>query len=787
MNSSNSGLPPAPVNLQQAFNSSDIGSNSNPDIQQNSSDKGTCSHDQKVTRSWWPQPSTSDLKRTRAINDELMCDTGEKMADNFKISDQLHKVVRACMAYALQLGSNRAPMASITRNEAIHKLVAARISAEKDPDEELRDDSQPIVEEADEEEDHVPIPPASHLSDILMPKGIAVVSNRHTEAVRHQKTRKMLRLIKKDSPGRRPIAFAIAMQTGISVGSIDVMRKCANKGFYGGHNVLTEARKKISAQASMMQPIFETPDGCCTDPTSILRMGIERQLRRQPQISRSQIEVILPGIDKPVPPDVLSRAGGRDVRYRIHFQAKVTGDARSMLMKSDLTHTEFFLIIINKFMPSTWQSPKYTSSLALWEGDDGADKVKNNLTHIMAELERLEQDGFLAEVYLNGNKEVIHCLPEFVLAADWKTLWGYYGVGGLHDKDKMPCHYCNVTHNQRHTYLRWVHVKKDACVLQFAEQHDMWPDDLAWINLQVGKAAQSLDRHCEHAYDPRIAAIQAEIDEMKTEKKKSYKKQGSVNFIKLEKLAAQQLSLFKPPETAVFSKLQELLIFEGRHHYWKQSDAQPTCNGGDYCGEMSGCEHCTIPADTWVRVVKRDHKMDRDTCETCIGWDIPKDKCVFCAMHCIMRTTECLFRQIKTYAQNTSSVDKVNQVLTQYKVKYQIKNAVGKGKKSKRVVWKPPKFLGAEAMAVIDAVPAILRMIYGVKDGACEPANRDLRQQFHFQLRLWYNWSAVARILHKQTPSTDDLDKFPKEVTAFAVSLVTFMNKTDMTALYLHF
>jgi len=178
--------------------------------------------------------------------------------------------------------------------------------------------------------------------------------------------------------------------------------------------------------------------------------------------------------------------------------------------------------------------------------------------------------------------------------------------------------------------------------------------------------------------------------------------------------------------------------------------------------------------------------MDRDTSETCAGaWDFPKEKCIFCGLHCVMRVTECLFRPIKKYAQENHCVDAVNIVLKRYGVHYQM-HPVKSTKKDTKSVYKPPKFQGDECEKVCDAIPTILRAMYGVQKNEAVPSDPTIRSMFGHQLRLWHNWSVVYKKMFDLQPSIADQAQYPKDVTAFATALMCYSGKQELSALYLH-
>ena len=83
-------------------------------------------------------------------------------------------------------------------------------------------------------------------------------------------------------------------------------------------------------------------------------------------------------------------------------------------------------------------------------------------------------------------------------------------------------------------------------------------------------------------------------------------------------------SFHKHNNKKVFGLLEPLPRARGHHDYWKmmsESNIQEKplpCEGKGLC-ETGGCVSCTIPSGTWVRVVKGDEPMNRDTSKTCAG------------------------------------------------------------------------------------------------------------------------------------------------------------------------
>ena len=68
-----------------------------------------------------------------------------------------------------------------------------------------------------------------------------------------------------------------------------------------------------------------------------------------------------------------------------------------------------------------------------------------------------------------------------------------YGVGGLHDKEKCPCHYCNTKMHLKTQYLEWAYVHEPINATDFADQHQMHTDDLLCLN-----GIQDFEEHTDH-------------------------------------------------------------------------------------------------------------------------------------------------------------------------------------------------------------------------------------------------------------------------------------------------
>jgi hypothetical protein len=266
---------------------------------------------------------------------------------------------------------------------------------------------------------------------------------------------------------------------------------------------------------------------------------------------------------------------------------------------------------------------------------------------------------------------------------------------------------------------------------------------------------------------------------------------GVYQYEAIQTMKKRRAALFHQNDTKLFSRLQPLLMARGGHAYWKDPSLVPTgssvpCEGGVLC-EHAGCQYCIIPAGTWVRVVKKDSPMDRDTSDKATEgwWDIPKEQCVFCALHCGMRVTECLFKPIKKYAQEKNKITEVNAILREYGVHYQIKKTKSKVK-SARSVTKPPKFQGGECEKVCDAIPALLRALYGIEPGEQYPEDPQVKLTYQWQIRVWHNWCVVFKKMFEISPTPEEVAAFPKDVTAFASSLIHFSGGPELSALYLH-
>ena len=135
-----------------------------------------------------------------------------------------------------------------------------------------------------------------------------------------------------------------------------------------------------------------------------------------------------------------------------------------------------------------------------------------------------------------------------------------------------------------------------------------------------------------------------------------------------------------------------------------------------------------------------------------------------------------MFRPIKKYAQENGCVEAVNNTLKQYGVHYQMK-PVKSTKKEAKNVYKPPKFQGPECAKVCNAIPTILRAMYGVTQNEAVPTDPVFKATFGHQLRLWHNWCVVYKKMFDLQPSIADQAQYPKDVTAFATALLCFSGK----------
>jgi hypothetical protein len=230
-----------------------------------------------------------------------------------------------------------------------------------------------------------------------------------------------------------------------------------------------------------------------------------------------------------------------------------------------------------------------------------------------------------------------------------------------------------------------------------------------------------------------------------------------------------------------------------------------TCHGSADC-EGKGCPNCSLKLDSIVRVVARDVECDRDTSKTAI-YDFPKFLILFCALHCVMRVTECLFTSLAEIAQKAGKecVIKVNLILRQYGVSFQMKELKEKRQKKNDgdfdAQYNAISLPGNCAKKMADAAPSIIALLFPL--GVCEddslpilPENvtgqekklsrGQLCQQRDWNKRLWYWWGKVIRMMYDTEPGPDHSKQFDLAISSLLVCLASFHSEDEARSLYLH-
>jgi hypothetical protein len=417
------------------------------------------------------------------------------------------------------------------------------------------------------------------------------------------------------------------------------------------------------------------------------------------------------------------------------------------------------------------------------------------------------------------------------------TQWGWFGVGGIRDKDGMLCTLCKTLTKDRWKYFEWVrvgdHVESPAVLedqsvpiwydaKRFAAVFGMRPTDLYILNSQNPAAESHLQKVTKvgdytvtaatKAPDSQdtTSATEEPASQGTTEKGKARRpaaKAGKVGWEKALKIAKEarqnessQTSCIRRCDQKAFQKLQAYLQPEVL-----RPGEVAKCHGTDRDCKGKGCENCSLKLDSIVRVVARDVECDRDTSETAV-YDFAKILVLFCALHCVMRVTECLFVSLAEIAQKGGEklVTEVNLILRQYGVSFQMKE-IGKRQKTSEAgeydaQYNSISLPGNCAKKMSDAAPSIIALLF--PPDVCEddslpllpedttidqPLTRsELCQQREWNKRLWYWWGKVVRMLYDSEPGPDHCTQFDLAISSLLVCLASFHSEDEARSLYLH-
>jgi hypothetical protein len=463
-------------------------------------------------------------------------------------------------------------------------------------------------------------------------------------------------------------------------------------------------------------------------------------------------------------------------------------------------HTKWNIQLYHDSQTSGFHSPDDVHTYANYNGPDDAQTMRTNLEeHLRRELEEIQNEG----VFVRYNDEYIWVQFDIIFGGDWKFQDAVYGAtGGCHSSEGIS-HCCPTTNKVKNQFFAMQCLDEDfmtgfECVTihgqrcwrlgDVCNKSGLLGTDLLYLNSQCPEQDMHLaqftvgDRCC-HSCPELTNFVPEQVrctcsDATNNRQQISMHNNSEGNRNRKRKREAKEVVQSKEPTqtgqrqgpcsqcVATAASVACSQFFSCRRDGFADDNHAKTC---------PGCERCTVPVGTRMRMVRLYAPMSRDTSQTAM-YDFPKSKAPYCSLHALMRVSENLLKILQNMGVRKDLVEQFNLNLRNMEINYRIKSA-SKDSASGDAKYADPKLNGGDARKLIESFETIIDLVMG--EDIDQTAKESMRQ-------CWDKWAKVYALISKDILSADDVITLEQTLGSFAIALVSHQSNSDLTSLYLH-
>ena len=650
--------------------------------------------------------------------------------------------------------------------------------------------------------------------------------------------KKVLRELKAEAAAARKDPMTVlqaAIEHSSRAGSIKAyqgMQAILNQSGFGhclpSAEAMSAAKKGIMRLAEEDLEIFETPDGYRIS----LKRAVEMEASRIMQtIAMSELGVTTDS-GKTVR-TVGVQPGGHG--WQDLFDVKITFDARRVTKHG--SQTEVMMIFMRKGQEGVDNCQKALQhrTIAIWAGKDSRENVQRNLVETLKEARELEENGIVfskaADSFLTVQDSDQYSewkkLPEATLKRmiARKDDGSFHNVGirfwvpadmlaqcsllGQGCAGKNYCAHCNTHKDSRHIPFELRLVAERVNFRKFADQLDLHAETLWSINTcendrrpewklnEEGLRFMTEPSTLVVQPQPVVPAPATEEEERPAPARK--RPDLSASTMRRSKKRRKEASgaARQPPASSAADCVSASNRSSDGRALGPDVDVLRKLDRWRDHGSECECDGCIIPARTIVRTMLTPG-FSRPSVFLGEHWpQMTSARCPFCALHCLMRVTEAMFKQICQFAMagGVACLKRLNEGLSM---------AGFKSKKFEKLQsfdskhYEKLSFLGHESLHLLKRkdeggdrnIAVILKHIWPQGDAPDRLDKVDGTKFVARSLDLWEQWAKVVELMterdYEKVCKNQGFQNFGKECREFCFLFQAMFHKAQCKTFYLH-
>ena len=582
---------------------------------------------------------------------------------------------------------------------------------------------------------------------------------------------------------------------------------------------MSAAKKGIARLAEADLEIVETPDG--------YRISLKRAVEME--ASRIMQTVAISDTSKLTARTVGVQPGGH--RWQDIFDIKITFDARRVTRHGSQTEVMMIFMLKGAEGVERCQKALHHRTIAIWAGKDSRENVQRNLVEMMKEAKELEEEGIVFSIAADSFLTVQESeeyrswmqLPEqtrkekcqrmdpesfhnvgirFWVPADMLAQCSLLGQGCA---GKMYCAHCHTDKDARHIPFELRLVPERVNFKTFADQLDLHAETLWSINTCANRGSNW--KFTEEGLRFMTAPSNLPVQQQSALATRDPGSKPGAQFQKdsaRPRMPALSASTMRPSKSRR-SKTQPPAAACATP---SNKDNHGSALGPDV-GRISKlttwrvhgseclCDGCAIPANTIVRTMLSPG-FSRPSSFLNEHWpQMTSGRCPFCSLHCLMRVTEAMFKQICQFAMagGEAHLKRLNDGLSiagfKSKKFEKLRNFDSKN-------YEKLSFLGHESLHLLKRkdgtgdrnIAVILKHIWPQGDAPHRLDSVDGTAFVARSLDLWEQWAKVVELMterdHEKVRTKNGFENFGKECRDFCFLFQAMFHKAQCKAYYLH-